>query len=88
MSDFKHQPGSGTLFVNTSTNPKAPKLSGQFTALDGQVLEIALWTATDQNGKPKTDKNGSRFFSVKISEPRMTAPAKRQPQPDDDEIPF
>ena len=83
MSDFKHQNGFGSLFVSQSQNPKAPTLSGQFTDDSGKTWDIAAWKATDRDGKPKTDKHGKGYFSLKITKPRQaeSKPAASQGSP-------
>ena len=66
---YEQKDMTGTVWVNTKRdNPKAPVLSGN-VMVDGRVLRIAMWTVTDrQNGEPLKDKNGNKFYSVKLSE--------------------
>jgi len=75
---FKHKPGQGTLFQNEKVpGSKQPILKGVVVTPDGNELEIACWTVTDETGTARKDKNGRPFYSVKLSEPR-SAPSKRE----------
>lgn len=53
---------SGAIFSNNykSEGDSKPDYKGKID-VDGKAKEIALWV--------RTDKNGAKYFSVKISEP-------------------
>ena len=87
---YEHKPGQGNLFKNVSDNNKAPALKGQIN-VNGQLLDIAGWLATDDSGQPKRDKNENTWINLKVSEPyqkQQSAPAQAAPTDFDDTIPF
>jgi uncharacterized protein (DUF736 family) len=85
MSNFTHQAGNGTAFVNRyKDNDKKPDYRGSITLPDGTIQEVAIWKGMTNAGDEK--------LSIKLSEPRekkQEAPAPARAQADHgDEIPF
>lgn len=84
---FEQKPGFGSLFQNKKKkSDKEPTMRGEVMTPDGRLLEIAGWS--------KTDKNGGKYLSLKVQEPRAkdgAAPAKASKAattPLDDAVPF
>lgn len=63
---------SGAIFRNNykSEGDSKPDYKGKID-VDGKAKEIALWV--------RTDKNGAKYFSVKISEPYHQQPDQVPP---------
>ena len=71
---YEQKPMTGSIFVNNSRNPKAPKLTGTATLEDGKKIRLALWVVTDESGTPRLDRDGKKYFSVKLSWPQEEQP--------------
>lgn len=78
------------LFPKDTTSEKQPTLTGTLS-VDGVQYKVALWD--------KSTKNGTRFYSGKITvdtynrpiDDNVSQPVKVRPKPkaaDEDEIPF
>ena len=62
MSDFKHKPGSGSIFKNNYKDKDThPDYKGKIVLQDGTEQDIALWI--------KDTATGGKFFSAAISNP-------------------
>lgn len=62
MSEFKHKPGSGSIFKNKYKEKEThPDYRGKVVLQDGEEKDIALWI--------KESSKGGKFFSVAISNP-------------------
>lgn len=59
-------PGYGFLYPARKKFPNGPSMSGTVTLPDGTVMDIAGWT--------KQSKAGTRYLSLKISEPYTPEP--------------
>jgi len=60
MSEFKHKPGSGSIFKNDyKTADNQPDYKGKVILKDGTEQQIALWIKEGANGK---------FFSAALSD--------------------
>lgn len=63
MSDYTPKPGTFTLFKNEYKEKETqPDYRGDGAGVDGEPLEIAGWI--------KEARNGKKFISLKIQEPR------------------
>ena len=91
MSDYVPKPGTFTLFKNEyKEKENQPDYKGDGAGVDGTPLEIAGWI--------KESRNGKKFISLKVQEPREKgdsipqASPKQMPKHDlddlDDSIPF
>jgi len=87
MSDFKHNPGFGSLFKNSKKEQgdSKPNATGSIATPDGKVWDLAAWT--------KQDKNGNLYQSLKVSEPYKKEGGEKQAEPPkaedpNDDIPF
>lgn len=92
---YEHNDGTATLFVFTpkgrARTSRDPVMSGSGKDINGNPVRLAVWVATDkETGQPRTDRNGNKFYNVKIE-----ADEQAQPQPApatmdsfDDEPPF
>ena len=73
--------GSGALFRNEEATERQPPYSGSIE-IRGQKLRIAAWV---------NEKEGKRYFSLKISEVQQAEPGPQsegRPPLSDQEIPF
>jgi uncharacterized protein (DUF736 family) len=83
MSNYEQKPGTGVLFPNESDNPKAPNSKGSLTMPDGTRWDLAGWR--------QESKNGKKYLSLKVEEPRQKdkPKAEKPAAPDfEDSIPF
>ena len=64
---------TGVLFKNESDNEKAPNYKGKIN-VGGSDYEIAAWV--------RESKNGVKFLSLKVQEPR-----EKKPKPKIEDIP-
>lgn len=86
---MENKQNSGAIFKNKykTEGDYKPDYKGTVN-IDGVNKEIALWD--------RTDKNGGKYFSVKISEPyqsnQVSPPISEQPEPavtnQVDDLPF
>lgn len=71
---YSNKPGFGNLFQNTKKkSDKEPAMRGEVMTPDGKLYEIAGWS--------KQDKNGAKFLSLKMQEPRAKSDAEPAQQP-------
>ena len=85
MSQYEDKPGEGTVWVTNSSNPRAPKLSGDVTQLDGKKVRVAMWYVTNrETDEKRRDKNGNPFFHVKLTVPDESYERAAAPATDDD----
>ncbi len=96
MSDFKLNPGQGSLFRNQKkSTDNHPDLTGTMIGPDGKEMWVSVWN--------KRSKNGNEWFSMacrwkdsdtKTQEPISEKAKAREPNwaktkaPIDDDIPF
>jgi hypothetical protein len=95
---YVHKPGTGMLFVNKTTNPKAPVRQGYIMTPDGRRLKLSGWMSTGDDGRPKLDRDGNPMLKLKAEwdvpreegvEQAVRQAVKRSFGEDlDDQIPF
>jgi len=75
---YETKPMTGMIFVNNTTNPKAPQLKGYIVLDDTEKrYQLSIWKVTDrETGQPRKDKNGNPMLSIKVEEekPRDESP--------------
>ena len=81
MSDFKHKPGSGSIFKNNyKEKDTQPDYKGTCVLQDGTEQQVAIWVKEGNNGK---------YFSMALSDVYKkddSKPAESVKQ--DDDLPF
>ncbi len=80
------------LFVNDKgDNPKRPDRTGKLN-VGGVDYKLSGWLVTDEDGRPKKDKNGNPMLRGKVSpadeQPQARPVAAQQPAFVDDILPF
>lgn len=51
MSDYKHKPGQGTLFINEKSNERQPDMRGKIITPDGIEYKISAWKKQGAKGE-------------------------------------
>jgi len=80
---YEKKPGQGTLWKNDSASERAPKFSGWCKDPAGKEWRIAAWVSD------KPDKNGNKWLSLKLEEPREQQNVNHHdetPADDDDDL--
>lgn len=80
MSEFKHRPGSFSLFKNDrKTADTHPDYKGEGADLDGKSIEVAAWLKEGKKGK---------FMSCSFKPARVREDAEKSRKTDDEDLPF